>query len=508
MTDRRWKTLHPGEKMPKPEKINRFEVFSPEDCRYAQDDLKDYLSQAQLYTKNPARVEVAHVLTLAEEGICTKGEALAAAFGISQVTPLEMEQHEEEVTKHDIQALVDKSKEKIEDKKASINVHRALTSYDVVDTGIMHGMKLANDELIMLDNLDLLESIVNYAEKYAALPQVGRTHLQWASPITVGKQFAWYAERFAGEIIEMQKAADNFVGKISGPVGVSSGLGLVVKHPKGHEKLVLKKLGLKPAKAATQIINPENLLHYIDHQKAAVDVLKNFARDTRNLMRPEIGEFRIESKKDQVGSSAMPHKDNPINLENIEGAARIFGGYHYMFDGIRVSDHQRHLSDSSIKRYLGLAENVYLRTIRRTVKVMETLKPNEKRLKANLKKASKYICSEPLQIVLGNYGFQESENVSPHTYVNRLAKRGKAEKKALRDVALADEKLKPYFEMFTDEEKGSILKPESEYLGESESETRRTCKELRVKITEMKNDVLSRNYDDLLDVESYAQVIE
>jgi len=165
--------------------------------------------------------------------------------------------------------------------------------------------------------------LADLVEKFASQVQIGRTHGQHALPITVGFWLATILQRILYNWKQMEVYSEGLVGKISGAVGAyNAQVGLQLEQrcgSKTFEDRVLEKLGLSPAKISTQILLPEPLAYFLFSCVITSASFGQLGRDCRHLMRTEIAEVMESFEKDQVGSSTMAHKRNPINFENIEG---------------------------------------------------------------------------------------------------------------------------------------------------------------------------------------------
>jgi adenylosuccinate lyase len=199
-----------------------------------------------------------------------------------------------------------------------------------------------------------VEILASLVERFADQIQIGRTHGQHALPITVGFWLATVLSRILYNAEQMDKYAKGLVGKISGAVGASNalvGLGIAERcGSKSFEERVLSKIGLKPARISTQILPPEPLAYFLYSCCMLTASIAQLGRDCRHLMRSEIGEVVEEFEAGQEGSSAMPHKRNPINFENLEGMfIRTKNEFGKVMDTL-ISEHQRDLVNSSVAR--------------------------------------------------------------------------------------------------------------------------------------------------------------
>ncbi len=225
-------------------------------------------------------------------------------------------------------------------------IHFGMTSSDVLDTSLSLTMKRAG-EIIDKKTAAAISEIKKLCKKYKMTPCIGRTHGVHGEPTTLGLKFAvWYTEltrarkRFK-DAIEMIS-----VGMISGAVGNFANL-----DPK-IEAAVCKKLKLKPAEVSTQVIQRDRHAHFITEIALLGSSLEKFATEIRNLQRTEIGELSEGFAKGQKGSSAMPHKKNPITAERISGISRTLRGYALSAMENIALWHERDIAHSSVERII------------------------------------------------------------------------------------------------------------------------------------------------------------
>lgn len=234
------------------------------------------------------------------------------------IDPAEINRIEKEVTKHDVKAFLGYvSPQFPEDLRPWL--HKGMTSYDVGDPSL--SLQMRESVLILLEGINaLMEEIKKRALEYKYVPQMGRTHGIHAEPITFGVKLAnWYDElrRHRASLERLLEVVS--VGKISGAVG------MYTIDPE-IERLACEELGLKPI-IATQIISRDIVATYVSTLAVIGASIGKFALNIRLMSRTEVGEVLEPFSKDQVGSSAMPHKKNPISSENITGLMRVLGGY-------------------------------------------------------------------------------------------------------------------------------------------------------------------------------------
>ncbi|WP_149453146.1 adenylosuccinate lyase [Pasteuria penetrans] len=251
----------------------------------------------------------------------------------------------EKKTHHDVTAFLHAVSETVSPEAARW-LHYGLTSTDLVDTAQGYLLKKANQQLLKGIS-QLMETLLALAQRYRATPTIGRTHGMYAEPVTLGWKFArWYIEMQRNRERFVQASADVEVGKLSGAVGTYATVEPTV------EAYVCQKLGLTPAVWSTQIVSRDRHAHYVNILALIATSLENFATEIRHLQRSEVGEVSESFAPTQTGSSAMPHKRNPIGCENLCGLARLLRGYCLPSYENMISWHERDISHSSVERVL------------------------------------------------------------------------------------------------------------------------------------------------------------
>jgi len=294
-----------------------------------------------------------------------------ANFDIDRINEIEAE------VNHDVIAFLTSVAEFVgEDAKY---LHYGLTSSDILDTALALLMKRAA-AIIDKKIVTALKVIKALALRYKMTPCVGRTHGVLAEPTTVGLKFAlWYTE--------LTRARERFhhateavsVGKLSGAVGNFANL-----DPK-IETAVCKRLGLKAAEVSTQVVQRDRHAHYITALALLGSSLEKFATEIRNLQRTEIGEMAEGFTKGQKGSSAMPHKKNPITAERITGIARLLRGYAVSAMENIPLWHERDIAHSSVERII-IPDTTIIAdyALHKFIELLRGLVINEKRMLENI----------------------------------------------------------------------------------------------------------------------------
>src|ERR1700747_381257 len=289
-------------------------------------------------------VEIAATETLAEAGQVPK-EAAAAIRSRAKVDVARIHQIEARV-QHDVIAFTMAVGDSIEDPAAARWLHYGMTSNDVVDTAqalqVQHASKLIERDLVMFGEiLDLR------AHEFRKTPQIGRTHGIHAEPITFGLKIAnWFSENQRNIARFRDAAAQMAVGKISGAVGNASHLG-----PEMEER-ICKRLGLTVAPVASQVIQRDRHAQYLSALALIAATLEKIALEIRHLQRTEVREVEEPFGGEQRGSSAMPHKRNPVSCEQIGGLARLVrSNMVAAFENVALW-HERDISHSSVERVI------------------------------------------------------------------------------------------------------------------------------------------------------------
>ena len=311
--------------------------------RYTREEMGRVWSDANKFARW-LEVELAATETLAEAGQVPK-EAAAKIRARAKVDVTRIRDLEARV-KHDVIAFTMTVGESIGDPDAARWLHYGMTSNDVVDTAqalqIRDASKLIERALVLFGEiLDLR------AHEFRNTPQIGRTHGIHAEPITFGLKIAnWFAENQRNIGRFREAAAEMAVGKISGAVGNASHLG-----PEMEER-ICKRLGLKVAPVASQVIQRDRHANYLSALALIAATLEKIALEIRHLQRTEVREAEEPFSGEQRGSSAMPHKRNPVTCEQVCGMARLVRSNMLAgFENIALW-HERDISHSSVERVI------------------------------------------------------------------------------------------------------------------------------------------------------------
>ncbi|MCU0680550.1 MAG: lyase family protein [Planctomycetes bacterium] len=407
---------------------------------------------------------------------------------ILRITTSEVDE-EERITKHDIRALVNKLRQVINNDDLARWAHFSATSYDIIDSARALQYRSAYYDVTRPALKKLLEEFNNLIIKYHATPQIGRTHGQHAIPITVGFWLATIVSRILSCLEELDKCAEDLIGKISGPVGANNAQQLLLLNKMSLDKLgitfeeaVLGELGLSPGRISTQIVQPEPLARFLNATTLLSAVFAQFGTDCRHLMRTEIGEIREFKGKSQVGSSSMPHKANPITFENLAGCYVIVKNEYGKVLDVINSDHQRDLVGSVVMRdfpriiiHTQMQINNLLKKEELSAEqkargdeaktFLARISVNEEACERNLKMRSKVVIAEPLYLLLQLNGYEKDA----HKLINeQLVAVAERENINLVEALLKsdDREAIVAYNKISTEQKAILLRPET-YFGDA-----------------------------------------
>ena len=299
-----------------------------------------------------------------------------ASFDLKRIQDIERE------VKHDVIAFttaVSESMAAADQASASRWLHYGLTSNDVVDTAQALMVRSASD-LILQGINTLAAALKTRAFEFKDTVQIGRTHGMHAEPITFGLKLALWYDEVQRNLTRFSAAAEGMrVGKISGAVGTFGHIG-----PHAEER-ICQRLGLRPAAIASQVISRDRHAHYVSTLALVAANLEKIALEIRHLQRTEVREVEEPFSEGQKGSSAMPHKRNPVSCEQICGLARVVrSNVQASFENIALW-HERDISHSSVERIvLPDTTTAVDYMLARTVWLISGLKVSPERMKRNL----------------------------------------------------------------------------------------------------------------------------
>jgi adenylosuccinate lyase len=346
-------------------------------------------------------VEVAATETLAEAGRVPAEAARAirnkADFNLARIQAIEEE------VKHDVIAFTTAVAEKI-GAPHSRWLHYGLTSNDVVDTA--QALQVREASVLLLKGLERLRDVLRRrAFEFQHTPMIGRTHGIHAEPITFGLKLAnWYAETNRN-LARLERAAEEMrVGKLSGAVG-----NLAHLEPEIEER-ICSRLGLQAAAVSSQVIQRDRHAHYLATLAVIASTLDKIATEVRHLQRTEVREAEEFFSAKQKGSSAMPHKRNPVACEQISGLARVVrSNAQAALENVALW-HERDISHSSVERVILPDSTILLDyMLNRAANLIDTLLVYPKRMRANLESTGGLIFSGQLLLDLAEAGMSRED---------------------------------------------------------------------------------------------------
>jgi len=319
-----------------------------------------------------------------------------ANFEASRILEIEAEVH------HDVIAFLTNVAEYVGEPARFI--HYGMTSSDVLDTALAMQMKQAG-ELILKKTDRLIEVLKQKALQYKDTVMVGRSHGVHAEPLTFGFKIAvWYGEMLRNRERLLQAVKTVSVGKISGAVGTFAHLEPFV------EEYVCEKLGLQPAAVSTQILQRDRHAEYLAMLAILAATLEKISLEIRHLQRTEVLEVEEPFGSRQKGSSAMPHKKNPILSERISGMARLLrGNLVAALENVALW-HERDISHSSVERVIlpDATITVYY-MLEKTRYILEGMQVNADRMRENLESGRGLIFSQSILLSLVDKGVSREE---------------------------------------------------------------------------------------------------
>jgi adenylosuccinate lyase len=373
------------------------------------------------------RVEIAVARAQASRGLVPK-DALAAIESRAAVDPERIGEIEK-TTDHDVIAFVSQVAETIGPDGRYL--HLGLTSSDVVDTALALQLQAAG-ALLLRDCDRLLSTLIARARSDAEIVMMGRTHSVHAEPITLGLKLAGWAFEVDRGRRRLAAAVDEIAtGKISGPVGTYSHLGPDV------EEEVLATLRLRADPASTQIVQRDRHAAMLAAIAILGGSLERFATEIRNLQHTEIGELQEPFKTGQKGSSAMPHKRNPILSERMAGLARLLRGYAHAALENQPLWHERDISHSSSERVILPDATILLDyMLVKMTGLIDGLVVRSERMRENIERGLGLHASSRVLLALVERGGLSRDDA--YAIVQRAALRAADERRPLRELLAAD----------------------------------------------------------------------
>jgi adenylosuccinate lyase len=393
--------------------------------RYTHKEMGAIWSELRRY-ETWLEVELAATDALAAAGIVPVEDARTlrarAAFDIARIEEIE------QTTQHDVIAFTTAVAEKAGESARWL--HFGLTSSDVLDTALAIQMRQACD-LILTDVDALLDAVATRAEEHRRTPMIGRTHGVHAEPMTFGVKLAlWHAE-LQRDRVRVERARETVsVGKLSGAVGMFAHLDPAI------EEAVCQRLGLTAAPVSSQVIQRDRHAELLTSLAILAASLEKFALEIRGLQKTEIGEVEEPFARGQKGSSAMPHKRNPIGCEQIVGLARLIRANAMAALENVALWHERDISHSSVERVILPDSFIALdHMLRRFTRIVTGMVVYPDRMLENLRRSRGVVFSGTVLLELAKRGISREQ---AYEWVQRNAMRSFHEQRDFKELLLAD----------------------------------------------------------------------
>lgn len=404
--------------------------------RYGRDVMRDVWTEENKF-RAYLKVELLSAEAWRELGVVPPEDIeklwAKATFDIDRIKEIELQ------TRHDIVAFTRTVSESLGDERKW--VHYGLTSTDVVDTANGYLFKQAND--ILREDLDKFADVLKkQALRFKNTPCIGRTHGIHADITAFGLKWVLWLAEMRRNIKRFEDAARGVeVGKISGAVGNFANI------PPFVQDYVCEHLGIDSSSVSTQVIQRDRHAYYMATLALIAASLEQMALEVRNLQRTEVHEVEESFGKGQKGSSAMPHKRNPVSSENICGCARVMRGYMVTaYENVALW-HERDISHSATERIIMPDATILLDyMLNRMMGILENLVVFEDRMKQNIYMTNGVIFAQRVMNALIDKGFVREK---AYDTVQPIAMRAMAEGKAYQDLLREDPTIK---EMLTDDE--------------------------------------------------------
>jgi adenylosuccinate lyase len=352
-----------------------------------------------------------------------------ANFDVNRILEIEAEVH------HDVIAFLTNVADYVGE--SSRYIHYGMTSSDVLDTALSIQMKQAGE--LLLTKLDaVLDVLKKQAVKYKDTIMVGRSHGVHAEPITFGFKLAvWYGEMLRNRERLLSAIETISVGKISGAVGTFAHMEPYI------EEYVCEKLGLKPAPISTQVIQRDRHAAYLSELSIIAATIEKIALEIRHLQRTEVLEVEEPFGSKQKGSSAMPHKKNPIISERLCGMARLLrGNLVAALENVALW-HERDISHSSVERVIMPDSTITLYyMLEKTRHLLEGMVVNQENMLKNLNASRGMVFSQTVLLALVKKGITREQ---AYRMVQRNALNVYHNETTLKDELLKDPEIKTYF---------------------------------------------------------------
>lgn len=367
--------------------------------RYSLPEMQEIWTEKAKYEAWLA-VELAACRAMAQEKIMP----LAAYKRLAQKARINVEkiQKNEEVVKHDVIAFTMWIEELVGEDAQYF--HYGLTSSDVIDTAFALQLKAAS-ALLMKEVNGLSKALKKLAQETKKIPSIGRSHGIHAEPLSFGLRFLSHLAELQRNKFRLEQAVDSIsVGMFSGAVGSYGTL------PPSIEKKACGYLGLKPEAVSTQVIPRDRHAEFFNALAMIATGLERMSVELRHLQRTEVSEVEEGFAAGQKGSSAMPHKKNPISAENLSGCARLLRGYSQAAMENIPLWHERDISHSSVERVIAPDATILLHyMLVRARKLIEGLKVKEEKIQQNLQLTRGLVYSGAVLLSLVEAGLERDK---------------------------------------------------------------------------------------------------
>jgi adenylosuccinate lyase len=389
-------------------------AISPIDGRYHSQtkDLSEYFSEFGLI-RYRVWVEIEYFIALCQKSLpqlqnfdSNQYEKLRDLYKNFQTQDAENIKAIEKTTNHDVKAVeyfIKNHFEKLNLLDYQEFIHFGLTSQDINNTAIPLSLKHALQEVILPVFQKLTDKIDFFAEEWKQIPMLAHTHGQPASPTTMGKEWKVFASRLIGQKEQLKNIP--FSAKFGGATGNMNAHYVAYPEIEWHEFAddFVKNLGLERSYPTTQIEHYDNLAAIFDNFRRLNTILIDFARDIWQYI--SMGYFKQKINPNEIGSSAMPHKVNPIDFENAEGNLGIANAiFEHLSSKLPISRLQRDLTDSTVLRNIGIPFSHTLIAYKSLLKGIDKLELNEKALKDDLEE-NWAVVAEAIQTILRREGY-------------------------------------------------------------------------------------------------------
>jgi adenylosuccinate lyase len=354
-----------------------------------------------------------------------------AKFSVKRIDKIEL------TVKHDVIAFLTSVAENVG--ADSRFIHKGLTSSDIGDTALAILMREAAD-IIINDIKGLMKVLKSNAMKYKTTLQMGRSHGIHAEPTTFGLTFALWYEEMKRNLVRMKTARETInYGQLSGPVGTFSSL------PASIEKHVCKKLGLKPDPVVTQVIQRDRHAEYMNTLALIAGAIEKMAVEMRHLQRTEVLEAEEPFSKGQKGSSAMPHKRNPVGSENLSGLTRVVrSNAMAAMENIPLW-HERDISHSSVERIIIPDSTILINyMLVRLTDILSGIQVYPERMKENIEKSYGLFCSQRVLLKLTENGLSRED---AYQVIQKRAMQSWKQKTPFKDLLKQDTVITRYLSM-------------------------------------------------------------